>query len=299
MWCTLLAICTLETDHCELSMHLGDIEILFLDGGTFGLDGGAMFGVVPKVLWEKKSPPDVNNRIRMRANSLLVRAHGKNILVETGNGAKLDAKLRAIYNIQEGDPLLDSLARASVAPDQIDLVINTHLHFDHSGGNTRVVKGRVLPTFRHARYVVQRGELEHAMNPTERDRASYFPENFSPISAEGLWDLVEGDTEILPGISVVRIPGHNADIQAVVITGGGKTLAFVADLFPTPYHLPLPWIMAYDLYPLQSLETKRQWIPRMVAGQWIVVFGHDPDIPAATLHDHNGKIHVEPVDLNR
>ncbi len=137
------------------------------------------------------------------------------------------------------------------------------------------------------------------MNPTERDRASYFPENFAPISNEGLWDLVEGDSEILPGISVARIPGHNADIQAVIITGGTKTLAFVADLLPTRHHIPLPWIMAYDLYPLQTLETKRPWIPRMVAGGWIVVFGHDPDIAAATLLERDGKIEIEPVDLNR
>jgi glyoxylase-like metal-dependent hydrolase (beta-lactamase superfamily II) len=280
-------------------MHFGDIEVRFLDGGTFGLDGGAMFGVVPKVLWEKKSPPDDRNRIRMRANSLLVRAHGKTIIIETGNGTKLDPKQRAIYNVQDGDPLLDSLANAGVKPEQIDLVINTHLHFDHCGGNTRMVNNRILPAFRRARYVVQRGELEHAMKPTERDRASYFPENFGPISKEGLWDLVDGDTEILPGISVARIPGHNAGIQAVVITGGGKTLAFVADLFPTRHHIPLPWIMAYDLYPLQSLETKRQWIPRMLNGQWIVVFGHDPDVAAATLHERDGKIEIEPVDLNR
>ncbi|MGB2635133.1 MAG: MBL fold metallo-hydrolase [Candidatus Acidiferrum sp.] len=280
-------------------MHFGEIEVRYLDGGHFGLDGGAMFGVVPKVLWEKKSPPDERNRIRMRANSLLVRAQGKTILVETGNGTKWDAKQRAIYNVQDGDPLMDSLDRAGVQPDQIDLVINTHLHFDHCGGNTRVVNDRVLPTFRRARYVVQRTELEHAMNPTDRDRASYFTENFAPISKLGLWDLVDGDVEILPGISVARIPGHNAGIQAVVISGGGKTLAFVADLIPTRHHLPLPWIMAYDLYPLQSLETKRLWLPPMVSKQWIVVFGHDPDVPAAILHEQNGKIEAEPLDLNR
>lgn len=280
-------------------MHFGEMEVQFLDGGAFGLDGGAMFGVVPKVLWEKKSPPDANNRIRMRANSLLVRTQRKNILIETGNGAKMDAKLRSIYKVQEGNPLLDSLTQAGVKPEQIDLVINTHLHFDHCGGNTSVVNGRLLVTFRRARYVVQRGELEHAMNPTERDRASYFPENFAPISKEGLWDLVEGDSEILPGISVARIPGHNGSIQAVLITGGGKTLAFVADLIPTRHHIPLPWIMAYDLYPLQTLETKRQWIARMLQGQWIVVFGHDPDVQAATLHESGGKVEIEPVDLNR
>jgi glyoxylase-like metal-dependent hydrolase (beta-lactamase superfamily II) len=280
-------------------MHLGEIEVLYLDGGKFGLDGGAMFGVVPKVLWEKKSPPDEKNRIRMRANSLLVRAANKTIVVETGNGTQWDPKLRAIYAIQDGDPLLDSLAKAGVQPGQVDLVINTHLHFDHAGGNTRLANGRVVPTFPRAWYIVQRGELEHAMNPTERDRASYFPENIQAVSNEERWELLEGDQEILPGISVARIPGHNADIQAVKITGGGKTLAFVADLLPTRHHIPLPWIMAYDLYPLQTLETKRLWVRRIVEEGWIVVFGHDPDIAAATLQGRDGKIDCDPVDLNR
>ena len=168
-------------------MHLGEIEVLYLDGGTFALDGGAMFGVVPKVLWEKKSAPDQKNRIRLRANSLLVRAAGKTIVVEKGNGTLRDSKLRAIYAIQDGDPLLDSLAKASVAPAQVDLIINTHLHFDHAGGDTRLTDRRVVPNFPNARYVVQRGELEHAMSPTERDRASYFPEHLQAISREGLW----------------------------------------------------------------------------------------------------------------
>jgi glyoxylase-like metal-dependent hydrolase (beta-lactamase superfamily II) len=280
-------------------MHLGDLEINYIDGGTFALDGGAMFGVVPKVLWEKKSPPDENNRIRMKANALLVRTAGKIVLVETGNGTKWDAKLRSIYNIQAGDSLIHSLANAGVSPNQVEFVINTHLHFDHCGGNTRMDGNRAVPTFPNARYIVQRAEFEHAMNPTDRDRASYFPENVQPIADAGQWDLVEGDREILPGISIALIPGHNASIQAVVLQGAGKTLAFVADLFPTRHHIPLPWIMAYDLYPLQSLETKRKWLSRIVNENWIVVFGHDPDIPAATLHEREGKIEITPVDLNR
>jgi glyoxylase-like metal-dependent hydrolase (beta-lactamase superfamily II) len=279
-------------------MRLGNLEIHYLDAGTFGLDGGAMFGVVPKILWEKRSPPDESNRIRLRANSLLVRAHNKTILIETGNGTKWEPKYRAIYKVQDGDPLLHALTHAGVNPDEIDLVINTHLHFDHCGGNTRIVDGRVVPAFRRACYVVQRGELEHATNPTDRDRASYFPENFEPIAKEQRWDLVDGDTEILPGISVARIPGHNADIQAVLLTGGGKTVAFIADLFPTRHHLSLPWIMAYDLYPLQTLETKRHWLSRIIAEQWIVVFGHDPDVAAATLLEGDGKIEIAPIDLN-
>jgi glyoxylase-like metal-dependent hydrolase (beta-lactamase superfamily II) len=270
-----------------------------VDGGAFGLDGGAMFGVVPKVLWEKRSPPDEKNRIRMRANSLLVRAHGKNIVVETGNGTKWEAKQRAIYNVQDGDPLMDSLKHAGVAPDDIDLVINTHLHFDHCGGNTRIVDNQPVPAFPRARYVVQRAELEHARTPTERDRASYYPENFEPLAEAQVWDLLDGDSEILPGISVALIPGHNASIQAVIISGGDKSLAFVADLLPTRHHISLPWIMAYDLYPVQTLETKRKWISGIVRDGTIVVFGHDPDTPAATLHQRDDKIEIEPVDLNR
>jgi glyoxylase-like metal-dependent hydrolase (beta-lactamase superfamily II) len=280
-------------------MHLGEIEVLYLDGGSFALDGGAMFGVVPKVLWEKKAPPDEKNRIRMRANSLLVRAAGKTIVVETGNGTQWDAKLRAIYAIQDGDPLIDSLAKTGIRREDINLVVNTHLHFDHAGGNTRLANDRAVPNFPNAQYIVQRGELEHASRPTERDRASYFSDHLQAISKEGRWSLIEGNQEIVPGISVERIPGHNADIQAIKISGGGKTVAFVADLLPTRHHIQLPWIMAYDLYPLQTLETKRQWLPRIIEGGWIVIFGHDPDVAAATLHERGGKIEIEPVDLNR
>jgi glyoxylase-like metal-dependent hydrolase (beta-lactamase superfamily II) len=280
-------------------MHFGEIEVFPVHGGNFYLDGGAMFGVVPKTLWEKKAPADERNRIRLAANSLLVRAGGKTILIETGNGTKWDPKLRNIYGIQEGDPLKDALARVGVAAEKVDMVINTHLHFDHSGGNTRMVDGRDVPTFANAQYVVQRGELVHAMNPTERDRASYFADRFVPVSEAGQWQLVDGDVEIVPGISAVRIPGHNADIQAVKISGGNRTVIFVADMLPTRHHLPLAWMPGYDLYPLQTLETKRKRIAEIVAQGWIVTFGHDPDFPTATLHERNGKIEFEPVDLSK
>jgi glyoxylase-like metal-dependent hydrolase (beta-lactamase superfamily II) len=280
-------------------MHFGEIEVLPLHGGNFYLDGGAMFGVVPKTLWERKAPSDDRNRIRLAANSLLVRAAGKNIVVETGNGTKWDSKLRNIYGVQEGDPLRDSLSKVGVAPKKVDVVINTHLHFDHAGGNTRVVDDREVLTFPNAQYVVQRAELEHAMNPTERDRASYFADRFVPVTAAGQWRLIDGDLEIVPGISVVRIPGHNADIQAVKISGGNRTVIFVADMLPTRHHLPLAWMPGYDLYPLQTLETKRRRIAEIVAQGWIVAFGHDPDFPTATLHDRDGKIEFEPVDLSK
>jgi len=279
-------------------MHLGELQVQYLHGGNFYLDGGAMFGVVPKPLWEKKSPPDNRNRICLAANSLLVRTQNKYILIETGNGTKWTAKLRDIYGIQEGDPLIDNLGSKGVRPDQIDLVINTHLHFDHAGGNTKLVNDKAVPTFPNGKYIVQAAEIAHAANPTERDRASYFEEAFLPMQQSGQWHALAGDSEILPGISTIGIPGHNANIQAIKLTGGGKTIFFVADLFPTRHHLSLPWIMAYDLYPLQTLETKRKWLQTIVQENWIVVFGHDPDVPAATLYEWENKIAFEPVDLN-
>ena len=212
-------------------MHLGEIEVRYLDGGKFGLDGGAMFGVVPKPLWEKKSPPDEKNRIRMRANSLLVRTGGKNILIETGNGTKLDPKLKTIYKVGDGDPLTDAMHAAGVQAKDIDIVINTHLHFDHAGGNTIFRNELAIPAFPRARYIVQKRELEHAAQPTERDRASYFPENYQPMIDSNQWDLVDGAAEILPGISVEKVPGHNADMQAVKLTAAGRTWSLLRICF--------------------------------------------------------------------
>lgn len=280
-------------------MHFGDIEVRHIHGGIFWLDGGSMFGIVPKTLWEKKVTPDERNRIPLAANSLLVKAQGKNILVETGNGTKWDAKLRGIYGFAEGDPYMDSLGKAGVKAEEIDLVINTHLHFDHAGGNTKAVNGRVVPAFPNARFIVQKAELEHALHPNERDRASYYAHDFVPITEAGQWQFVDGDAAILPGISVVKIPGHNMQVQGIQIRGGGKKLMFVADLIATRHHLPLAWIIAYDLYPLISLETKRKWLGEFVKDDWIVAFGHDPDIPAGTLHEQDGKVVCEPADLNR
>ena len=280
-------------------MHFGEIEVRYIPAGTFRLDGGSMFGIVPRTMWEKKMTPDEHHRVGFACNSLLVRAGGKNILVETGNGTKWDAKLRKIYSFSENDPLTESLAKEGVRPEDISLVINTHLHFDHAGGNTRVVDGRAVAAFPKAKYVVQRDELAHALKPTERDRASYYADDFAPITEAGQWQFSEGDGEILPGISVVKIPGHNLQIQGIQIRGGRKKLMYVSDLLPTRHHLPLPWIIAYDLYPLTTLETKRKWLTEFVKDGWIVVFGHDPDIAAGTLHEQDGKVVCEPVDLNR
>ena len=279
-------------------MRLGDLEFTIVSDGGFRLDGGAMFGVVPKPLWEKRIAPDERNRIQLCMNCVLVRAAGKTIVVETGAGDKLDAKRRDIYAIGGGPRLLDRLAVHGVRPDHVDIVIDTHLHFDHCGWNTRIVDGRVVPTFPNARYVVQRGELEHAKRPNERDQASYMSDNFLPIEAAGQWMLLDGDREIVPGVEVIRVPGHNADMQCVRLSGGGKSAFCFVDLVPTTAHVSFPWIMGYDLYPMQTLENKKRWIPEIARTEALAIFTHDANIPAAYLRQRGDQFEVEPARVD-
>jgi len=278
-------------------VKLGDLEFHVISTGKLLLDGGAMFGVIPRPMWEKKMQPDARNRITLSMNSLLIHAGGKRILVETGAGEKMTAKFRDIYGL-DGPFLDDGLRRYGLRPEDIDIVLDTHLHFDHCGGNTRIEKDKVVPAFPNARYIVQRGEFEHAMNPNERDRASYFPENYAPLEAAGMFSLLDGDREIAPGVEVIRLPGHNADMQGVKLTGGGKTAFLFADLVPTTAHLPIPWIMGYDLYPMMTLENKKRWIPEVVQEGWLALFAHDARVPAAYLRERNGQWEAEPVTLD-
>jgi glyoxylase-like metal-dependent hydrolase (beta-lactamase superfamily II) len=278
-------------------LKLGNLEFHILLDGHVYLDGGAMFGVVPKVLWEKKIPADARNRIQLAMNCLLVHAGGKTILVETGAGGKMSPKLRDIFGID--GPFLDARLRDhGLDRTEIDIVINTHLHFDHCGGNTRVEKDRVVASFPSAKYVVQRGEFEHAKNPNERDRASYFPENYMPIEAGGKIALLEADRAIAPGVELIRVPGHTANMQCVKLTGDGKTAFFFADLVPTAAHLPLPWIMGYDLYPMTTLENKKKWIPEVIKEGWIALFGHDAKTPAGYVRDRDGVWEIEPIKVD-
>lgn len=277
-------------------MKLGNLEFHIISDGHCYLDGGAMFGVIPKPLWEKKAPADARNRIQLAMNCLLVHAGNKRILIETGAGTKWSPKLRDIYGF-DGSRLLNGLRHHGLGPDDIDVVINTHLHFDHCGGNTRVEKDRVVATFPHARYVVQRGEFEHAMNPTERDRASYFSDNYAPLKEASKLSLLEGDRAIAAGVELIRVPGHTADMQCVKLTGGGKTAFAFADLVPTTAHLPLPWIMGYDLYPMTTLENKKRWITQVAREEWLALFVHDPAIPAGYIREREGKWEVEPVTV--
>jgi glyoxylase-like metal-dependent hydrolase (beta-lactamase superfamily II) len=277
-------------------LKLGNLEFHILLDGHVYLDGGAMFGVIPKVMWEKKVPADARNRIQLAMNCLLIHAGGKHILVETGAGGKMGPKMRDIYGL-DGPFLNDRLHDHGLDRTEIDIVINTHLHFDHCGGNTRVEKDKVVASYPNAKYVVQRGEFEHAKNPNERDRASYFLENYVPIEAAGKLALLEADRALAPGVELIRVPGHTANMQCVKLTGGGKTAFFFADLVPTAAHLPLPWIMGYDLYPMTTLENKKKWIPEVIQEGWIALFGHDAKTPAGHVRDRDGIWELEPIKV--
>lgn len=278
-------------------MKLGAFEIYPITDGAFRLDGGAMFGVVPKVLWERCCPPDELNRISLSLTCLLIRAHGTNVLVDTGLGNKVDAKFRKMFAVDRTTSLEQSLTRLGLSRDDIDLVVNTHLHFDHAGGNTmHSGDGALRAAFPKARYAVQRGEYEDAVRVNERTCASYRPENFTPIGEANGWDLLDGDTELLPGITTVVTPGHTRSHQGVKIESEGQTAFYVGDLIPTVSHLPLPYIMGYDLAPIQTLETKRRVLECACAEHWLLLFEHDPVIWAGYVRqDADGKYHVDEV----
>ncbi len=257
-------------------VRVGRYDVEIFSDGIFRLDGGAMFGVVPKVLWEKVKPADELNRVAMDMSCLLIRdGAGHVVLVETGAGPKLNDKQKRNFGIDTPPALLDELARRGVTPDQVTLVINTHLHFDHAGGNTHRDGERVVATFPRASYAIQRLEWHDAMHSNERTRASYLTDDYAPLEAAGRTELTDGDSELLPGLWVERIQGHTRGTQTVRISDGGPTLYFSADFMPDRHHLPLPWIPGQDLFPLDTLEAKRTILPRAVAERWIVAFTHD------------------------
>jgi glyoxylase-like metal-dependent hydrolase (beta-lactamase superfamily II) len=272
------------------TFRIGALRCHTLEGGLQRLDGGAMFGVVPRTLWMTRVPPDDRNRIPLAMRCLLVEHPDGLVLIDTGLGNKEAAKFLDIYGVEnqglEGATQLeDALASVGFLPSDVRWVINTHLHFDHAGGNTTMdpdleddPRRHVRPTFPNATYVVQRAELEFARHINERTRASYLPPNFEPIAAAGRWKLLEGEGEVLPGISVRLTPGHVPFHQSVVLRDAGETAVFLADLIPTVAHLPLPWIMGYDLEPLRTLESKRRLLQDAVAGGWRLIFEHDPTI---------------------
>jgi glyoxylase-like metal-dependent hydrolase (beta-lactamase superfamily II) len=266
-------------------LTLGDARLTLLDGGSFRLDGGAMHGVVPKTLWSKLVSCDALNRCEYSTRCLLIETGGRRVLVETGNGDKFPPKLKDIYGIDHDRAIAVALKEVGLSPDDIDTVVMTHLHFDHSGGTTRrTVSGAVEPVFRKARHVVQRREWEDATHPHERNRASYLPENIVPLGEAGLLQLCDGETEIAPGVRVVPTPGHTAGHQSVLVgpSDGPKAL-FLGDVVPTAVHVKLPWVMSYDLEPARTVETKRALFTRALAEDWLLVWGHDHDHGAGRL----------------
>jgi glyoxylase-like metal-dependent hydrolase (beta-lactamase superfamily II) len=280
-------------------MKLGAFDIDPVTDGRFRLDGGAMFGVVPKVLWEQCCPADDQNRIQLSVTCLVVRAYGKHILVDTGLGDKWDAKYRERFAIDRTPPLAESLKKLGLSFDDIHIVINTHLHFDHAGGNTLRQGTQVVPAFPKATYFIQRGEFEEAVRANERTKASYREENFIPIAQERRWEFIDGDAEIVPGVSVMVTHGHTTHHQSVKIESEERVALFLGDLIPTVSHLPLPYIMGYDLYPLQTLETKRKVLQRACDENWLLVFEHDPAVPMGHVRrDGEGKYLLEPVRVS-
>jgi glyoxylase-like metal-dependent hydrolase (beta-lactamase superfamily II) len=262
--------------------------------GFFALDGGAMFGVVPKPLWEKVAPPDERNRIRMAMRAWLVRGGGRTVLIDAGCGDKLDRKAAGIYGLSRDYNLGHALADAGESPDSIDLVVASHLHFDHSGGFTkRAANGRAEPRFPNARYSIRRGEWDDALHPHERNRASYFAENYVPLGEAGLVDFVDEDGTLAPHIAARRTGGHTRHHQIVTIDAGGRVAVFVADLLPTAAHLPLPFIMGYDLYPMDTLAFKRAFLREAVEREYLILFEHDPEIAAGYIRERDGKLWIE------
>jgi glyoxylase-like metal-dependent hydrolase (beta-lactamase superfamily II) len=275
-------------------MRFGDYRVEVIPDCEFRLDGGAMFGVVPRNLWSKRSPPDDQNRIRMNMNCLFIEAGAERILIDTGIGDKWSERHRTMYGIDRRRTLDESLrAVAGVGAEDISIVINTHLHFDHAGGNTGINEsGQCVPSFPNARYFVSAAEYEHAEAPSERDRASYLPENWRPLRESGQLELRELEYEVVPGLRMETHAGHNRSMQCARLERDGKTLFSFADLVPMRAHVPFAWIMGFDLYPVETLEAKKKLLPQAAREDWTCLFYHDPDQALGRIVEEEGKLRV-------
>ena len=273
----------------------GDIALVSLHDGLFRLDGGAMFGVVPRTLWARASPPDDRNRIQLTMRPLLVEAEWGRMLIDCGIGDKMDAKQRDIYAVLRERSLDDAFASAGLTANDIDLVLATHLHFDHFGGATVRREGRIEPRFGRARYSVRAGEWHDATHPHERNRASYIADDFVPLEAAGVVDFFDDDRTIRPGVRVVRTGGHCRQHQIVFVESGGKTAVFTADLIPTTAHIRDAWIMGYDLFPMETLAFKKQFIRDAIDREYLIFFEHDPLVAAGYIREKDGRRYVDQV----
>jgi methylmalonyl-CoA epimerase len=282
-------------DSRVIRFSLGEFDLFAVCDGFIRLDGGAMFGVVPKPLWAKKTYADDRNRITLAMRSLVVRGP-RTMIIDAGLGDKDDAKFHEIYGVDRSRNLDHTLAEAGIAPDAIDIVLATHLHFDHAGGfTTRGANGAVRPRFPRAQYIVRRGEWDDATHPNERNRASYLSDNYVPLAGAGVLQMIDDDTTVMPGVRVRRTGGHTMHHQIVLIESGGKRAAFVADMMPTTAHLPDAWIMGYDLFPLDTLGAKQRFVKEAVEQETLVFFQHDPAIAAGYIRERQGKRSLEPA----
>jgi methylmalonyl-CoA epimerase len=274
---------------------LGEMELISVFDGFVRFDGGAMFGAVPKVMWSKQHPTDDRNRVLLAMRSLIVRG-ARTMIIDAGLGDKEDARFHEIYGVDRSRNLEHTLAEAGVCVEDVDIVLASHLHFDHAGGFTvRDANGRIRPRFPRAQYIVRRGEWEDATHPHARNRASYLRDNFVPLADAGVLQLVDDDQMIMPGVKVRRTGGHTMHHQVAMIESGGKTAAFVADLMPFTSHVPDAWIMGYDLYPMDTLAAKQQFVKEAIAKETLVFFEHDPAVAAGYIREENGKRVVVPA----
>jgi glyoxylase-like metal-dependent hydrolase (beta-lactamase superfamily II) len=277
------------------TIKLGSLVLSVCSDGVFWLDGGAMFGVVPKVLWNKLNQADEHNRIKLALNCLLVQTTDKILLLDTGVGGELKDRFKEMYRVERTDGLIEALYRRNVQPEDIDYVINTHLHFDHCGGNTMMKNGTFVPTFPRAKYVIQKQEWKDAMNPNERTRASYLKEKFEPLEKAGQLMIVEGEQEITAGVRVITTAGHTKGHQSVILESNGEKAVYLGDLIPTTSHIKLPYVMGYDLYPLDVISKKKELLEIAIREHWLLIFEHDPDIPFAYLIEESGKPVLKPA----
>jgi glyoxylase-like metal-dependent hydrolase (beta-lactamase superfamily II) len=278
-------------------MFFGDFELISVFDAYFHLDGGAMFGVVAKPLWERRMSADARNRITLGMRPLVVRAHNRTMIIDAGIGEKMDPRNTDIYGIQRERSLDESLQAVGIGVDEVDVVLASHLHFDHAGGFTRHFDGGSLgPRFPRAEYVIRRGEWEDATHPHERNRASYLAENYVPLLETGQVRFMESDGDVMPGIRTVRTGGHTRHHTIIYVESRGRTAVFTADLIPTIAHVDVPWIMAYDLYPMETLEFKRGFVREAIDREHLVFFEHDPAVAAGIIREKNGKPYVEVVE---
>lgn len=287
-----------KTENEKIHLTVGPYEICPIPTGVFGLDGGAMFGTVPKILWEKTNPADDKNRIKMEARALLLKSAGSNILIDTGNGGdfvakygdKLGNKFKEMYNIDDSGPsLLKSLKAHGLNPEDIHHVVLTHFHFDHAGGATTERDGKLVPTFPKAKYWAQRGNLETASHPNLRERASYYAANYQPLQEAGVLNLLNGNTEnFLPGLSAFISDGHTHHHQMIKISDSKTTMLYCGDVVPTSTHVKIPWLMGYDLQPVTLMEEKQKYLSQAADQSWYLFFEHDPYCDAALI-ERNGQ----------